>query len=195
MIGSKAALLLKDFQEEKNLGILGGLFKSSKSATETVHRGELLHSLPRAKVTARKDGRPAHNYQLANDPSVTLFCPDDDVALLNDYEYNLMIPIKSREARLEVHQKEILNWGSRLKKGTLVYVALPSRSLVSNQRAVAVIRYIGPLPKEEGVQFGVEIQVNGVLKFRLHSNLVEYYATIHYMHNFFLILTFLCQKC
>ena len=70
-----------------------------------------------------------------------------------------MVPIKSREVRFEVFQKDILDWGSKLKEGTSVYVVLRSKSPVSNQRAVSVIRYIGPLPKEDGIQFGVEIQV------------------------------------
>ena len=157
MMAAEAKFLLKDILGEKSLGKIAGLWKPN---SKLICRGELLLTLPRVKITPRKDGKPAHNYQLANDPAVTLFCTEDDVAALSDYEYHLMAAVKSRQARYAVFQKDILDWGSKLKEGDFVYVALPSRSLVPNQCAVSVIKYIGPLPKEDGVQFGVEIQVS-----------------------------------
>ena len=154
---SDAVILLKDIQGEKNLGILEGLFKSN---ARPVHRGELLLSLPRAKVIPRKDGKPPLNYRLANDPYVTLFCTEDDVAPLSDHEYHLMEAVKSREAGFKAFQNGLLDWGSKLMEGTVVYVTLPSKSPVSNQHAISIIRYIGPLPNEHGVKFGVEIWVS-----------------------------------
>ena len=156
-MAAEAAILLKDVQGEKSLGKIAGLWKSS---SKTVYRGELILLLPRVKVIPRKDGKPAHNYQLASDPAVTLFCPEEDLAPMSDYEYHLMVAIKSREARYEVFQKDILDWGSKLKAEMIVHVALPSKTAVSSQHALAIIRYIGPLPNENGVQFGVEIMVN-----------------------------------
>ena len=156
MTNSEAAILLKDVQGEKSLGKIGGFFKPS---IKPVFRGELLLLLPRVKVIPRKDNKPAHNFQLANDPSVTVFCSEDDVAPLSDYEYNLMVAIKSRESRFDVFRKDFMDWGSKLKEGTFVYATLPSKSPVPNQRALSVIRYVGPLPKEDGILFGVEIQV------------------------------------
>ena len=159
----EAVILLSDIQGEKvNLGILEGLFKSN---VRPVHQGELLLSLPKAKVTPRKDGKPAHNYHLATDLYVTLFCTEHDVAPLSNHEYCLMAAIKSREAHYEIFQKGILDWGSKLKKGSFVHVILPSKSQVSNQHAVSVIRYIGPLPNENGIQFGVEIQVSTYIMY------------------------------
>ena len=157
-MAAEGAILLKDIQGEKSHGRIVGLLKSGAKA---VYRGELLLTLPRVKVIPRRDGKPAHNYQLANDPTVTLFCTEDDVAPLSDYEYHLMEAIKLRETRYDVFQKEILDWGSKLKQGTYVYATLlPSKTLVSSQHAVSVIKYIGPLPNERGVQFGVEIFVS-----------------------------------
>ena len=156
-MAAEAAILLKDIQGEKNVGRIAGLLKSGSKA---VYRGELLLTLPRVKVVPRKDGKNAHNYQLASDPSVTLFCTEDDVAPVSDYEYHLMEAIKSREDRFDVFRKDILDWGSKLKEGTFVYVTLPSKTPLSNQRAVSVIKYAGPLPNERGIQFGVEIQVS-----------------------------------
>ena len=159
-MAAEAAILLKDVQGEKSHGKIAGLWKSS---SKTVCRGELILLLPRVKVIPRKDGKPAHNYQLASDSSVTLFCPEEDLAPMSDYEYHLMVAVKSREARYDVFQKDILDWGSKLKMETVVYVALPSKALLPNQRALAIIRYIGHLPGENGVQFGVEIMVSILL--------------------------------
>ena len=86
------------------------------------------------------------------------------MAPISDYEYHLLRGVKSREARYGVFQKDLLDWGSKLKVGDFVKVALPSQSLVSNQYApVSVIKYVGPLPNEYGMQFGVEIQVSMTL--------------------------------
>ena len=158
MMAAEAALLLKNIQGEKTLGKLAGLWKSN---SKLVCQGELVLTIPRVKIIPRKNGKPAHNYQVAlSDPVVTLFCPEDGVAPISDYEYHLLSGIKSREARYGVFQKDILDWGSKLKEGEFVYVALPSKTPASNQCAVSVIKYIGPLPNEHGMQFGVEIQVS-----------------------------------
>jgi hypothetical protein len=157
IMAAEAAFLVKDIRGEKSLGKIGGLFRSN---SKLVCRGELLLAFPRAKIVPRKDGKPAHNYQLASDPAVTLFCTEDDVAPISDYEYHLLSGVKSREARYGVFQEDILDWGSKLKYGDFVSVALPSKSPVPSQCAVSVIKYIGPLPNEHGIQFGVEIQVS-----------------------------------
>ena len=75
-----------------------------------------------------------------------------------------MEAVKSRVTRYEVFQKDILDWGSKLKAGNFVYVTLPSAASysTSNQRAVSVIRYTGQLPNKHGIHFGVEIQVGQV---------------------------------
>ena len=91
---------------------------------------------------------------------MTLYCSEHDVAPLSDYEYYLLDAIKSREARYDVFQKDLLDWGSKLKPESYVYVTLPSKAALPNQHAMSVIRYIGPLPNEHGVLFGVEIMVS-----------------------------------
>ena len=157
MMAAEAAFLLKDIQGERNLGKIAGLLIPN---SKLVCRGELLFTLPRVKLIPRKDGKPAHNYQLASDTAVTLFCTEDDVVPISDYGYHLLSGVKSREARYGVFQKNILDWGSKLKEGDFVYVALPSKILVPKHCALSVIKYIGPLPNEHGMLFGVEIQVS-----------------------------------
>ena len=150
-MASEAAILLKDIQGEKR----GWL----KSIAKLISRGELLLTISRDKVIPRKDGKPPHNYYHANDPAVTLFCTEDDVAPLGDYEYRLMEAVKSREARYDVFVKDVLDWGSKLKPGMFVNATLPSESPVPNQATVSRVGYVGPLPNERGIRFGVEIMV------------------------------------
>ena len=153
-MASYSAILLNDVQGEKSGKIL------QTKSTKQVCRGELLLFLQRDRVIPRKDRKPAHNYQVASDPAITLYCCEDDVAPLSDYEYSLMIAVRSREGRYEVFQNDILDWGSKLKIGDFIYATLPSKSPVSNQPTVSKIEYVGPLPAERGTHFGVEIMVN-----------------------------------
>ena len=119
-MAAEAAILLRDVQGKKG-GRMAGLLKSS---SKSVRHGELLLPPPRIIVIPRKDGKLAHNYQLASDPSVTLYGSEDDVASLSEDEFRLLVGIKSREARYEVFQNEMLDWGSKLKLETYVYVCL-----------------------------------------------------------------------
>ena len=151
-MAAESYILLKDIQGEKER-----LFKTS---SKLVCRGELLLVLPRIKVIPRKDGKPTHTHQLASDTSVTLYCSEHDVAPLSDYEYHLLYAIKSREARYDVFQKDLLDWGSKLKPESQVYVTLPSKADLPNQHVLSIIKYIGPLSEERGVRFGVEIMVS-----------------------------------
>ena len=155
-MASEAAILLKDTQGEKS----GRIQILKANSTKLICRGELLLTISRDKIIPRKDGKHAHNYYHANDTAVTLFCSEDDVAPLGDYEYRLMEAVKSREARYDVFLKASLDWGSKLKAGMYVNATLPSKSPVPNQPAVSRIEYVGPLPNVPGIQFGVQIMVN-----------------------------------
>ena len=149
----ESVFLLKDLDGEK----VSRIFKTPSH--KPVCRGELLLPLSRNKVIPRRDGKPDHNYQVASDPAVTLFCTEDDVAPLDEQDYNLLAAIRSREARFEVFQKDRLEWGTKLKYEDFVYATLPSKSPVPNHPVASKIQFIGPLPNENGVFFGVEIMV------------------------------------
>ena len=153
MTSTEAVILIKDLQGERTGKVVG--LKSSKN----VFRGELLLSIPRNKIVPRKDGKPAHNWQMANDPGVTVFCTENDIAPLSDHEYYLLAAVKSREDRYDVFQQDRLDWGEKLQLGDLVFATLPSKSPVPNQRVISKIQFIGPLPNENGLLFGVEIMV------------------------------------
>lgn len=118
-------------------------------------RGELLLCI------SKNQGK----YQIAGDPSVTLriFC-EDDTAPLTGAEYELLIAIKSREARYAVNvykrTEDGMEWGLHLTLGTCVHATLPSNLAISTEHAESVIRYIGPLSNKNGIHFGVEIIVS-----------------------------------
>ena len=155
------AILLKDSPAEKaNTSFTGTVknFLSRKYSSVAVVRGELLVPIPENEITPRSDGQTPHNYRLKQDPTVTLFCKEDDIAPLTNYEFLLLEGIKSHMARFDVFSNQ-LDWGSKLKPGDAVYVGLPTQHAVPVHYAEAVIRYVGALKTEPGIQFGVEIMV------------------------------------
>ena len=158
------AILLKDFCGEKATTSIVGTVKNflagRKSSPVVVVRGELLVPISGDEITPRKDEQKPHNYHLKRDQTVSLYCKDDDIAPLGEYELWLLEGIKSQTTRYEVFSaSNILNWGSRLKPGNMVYVVIPGQHTAPVQYAAAVIRYVGGLKTEPGIQFGVEITV------------------------------------
>jgi len=160
------AILLQDSPGEKTDTSLVGTVKSlmgKKQTSVIIVRGELLVPIPGNEISVRSDGQKPHNYRLKRDASVSLFCKDDgdDIAPLGNYEFLLLEGILSRSVRYEVFisPNEILEWGSKLKRGDMVYVGLPTPTTAPTQYAAAVIRYVGGLDTEPGLKFGVEITV------------------------------------
>ena len=160
------AILLQDSSGEKaNTSIVGTvknfLAGRKSSSPVVVVRGEFLVPIPGDEITPRKDGQKPHNYHLKQEPTVSLYCKDDDVAPLGEYELWLLEGIKSRSQRYEVFisVSNKLDWGSRLKPGNMVYAFIPGQHTAPVQYAAAVIRYVGGLKTEPGIQFGVEITV------------------------------------
>ena len=159
------AIVLQDSRGEKVYTSIFGralAFYGLGRQQFVVVRGELLVPIPGDEITPRKDGQKPHNYQLKRDPTVLLYCKDDgeDIAPLDKYESLLLEAIKNPTTRYEVFSaSNILNWGSRLKPGNMVYVVIPGQHTAPVQYAAAVIRYVGGLKTELGIQFGVEITV------------------------------------
>ena len=148
-----AALLLKDYSGEQ--AWCRPLRYFIAPVQKRISRGELLLCI------SRNQGK----YQVADDPSVTLrnVCKDD-TAPLTGAEYELLIAIKSHEARYAVYKRteDGMEWGLHLTLGTRVYATLPSELAIPAEHAESTIRYIGPLSNEMGIHFGVEIIVSHV---------------------------------
>ena len=161
------AILLKDSPAEKaNTSFTGTVksFLSRKSSSVVVVRGELLVPISENEITPRSDGQTPHNYRLKQDPTVTLFCKEDDIAPLGKYEFLLLEGIKSHMACFDVFSNQ-LDWGSKLKPGDAVYVAIPTQHAVPVHYGEAIIRFVGVLKTEPGIQFGVEITVRLVCDY------------------------------
>ena len=165
---NKGALLIKDVQGHKSPTGFQGLVKgwiSRRGEPVNVFRGQLVVPLPEqledGAAPAGGGDNKLYSYSLLQDPAVTVFCSAQDVCPLDHTEFSLLAGIKSREDRYKVFLSEDdpLEWGTRVKRGDHVMVALPSSNPCSTTRAVAVIHYVGELPQEAGIQFGVEIVV------------------------------------
>ena len=118
--------------------------------TTNVVGGELLESYQQADQ--------AFNYRLCSDPDLLLFCEADYVAPLQEEQFHLLEAITNPLDRLEVFRHK-LEWGMSLKDGANVCVTLPTNGASPPTYAKAIVRYRGPLGKQYGTFFGVEIMV------------------------------------
>ena len=155
------AILVKDNVGEKSESFLGVIKRAVwKPSTLRILRGELVEPIPGDELTPRSEGQKPYNYHWKKDPAVLLYCNEYDVAPLSDKEFILLEAIQTPAARYEMFiSGEKLDWGCNLKPGDTVYVSIPSLAVFSSQRAAAVIRYVGGLPPEPGLMFGIEIMV------------------------------------
>ena len=158
----KGALLLQDVWGEKANSTMTKIFSLGKIGSVSDHlvlKGILLCSIPDKEQVPRHDEKPAHNYRVYKNDMVTLFCSEQEVAPLTNKEFELLNGIKSSRARYEVFLNGVLDWSLRLIPNDMVYVILPSKQSIGNIRVRAVVRWIGVLPNEDGIHFGVEIMV------------------------------------
>ncbi len=150
----KAALLLKDTIGEKS----GSLMTVYKKKEVPVLRGALLILTSSKSPHSTAEGKPAHNYCVFKDDT-TLYCSAEDVAPLANYEFQILSGISTLGARYDAFIGDTLDWGSKLKVDDAVYVGLPTKEAIANTGAKAEVRWIGVLPGELGVKFGIEITV------------------------------------
>ena len=120
------ALLLKDYLGEQARRRPLRYFVAT--VQKRILRGELLLCI------SPDQGR----YQVAGDPSVTLrIVCKDDIAPLTGAEYELLIAIKSHEARYTVYKRieDGMEWGLHLTLETCVHATLPSKLAIPTERA------------------------------------------------------------
>ena len=151
----KGWILLKDRVEKRSESMLGGMIRRAvgRQSTANVLKGELLEQIPGDAIVPRSEGQNVlkpYNYRLVKDPSVAVYCSENDVAPLGDQEFLLLEAIQSQSTRYEVFIDAYkLEWGCGLKRGDPVYVSIPGLTVIPNQRAAAVIRYVGGLPPDQ----------------------------------------------
>jgi len=122
---------------------------------ERILRGSLLVELTEieARETDQYFTNPL-NYKKYYDESVKLYCKPEYVRQLNDKQFNLLLGVKLPFDRCKA--LNILNWVEKLRIGYAVNVTIPTIP----HPVRGVIRYIGPLPSEEGTKFGIELLVS-----------------------------------
>ena len=122
---------------------------------DRILRGSLLVEL--TDVEARETSQyftPSLNYKKYSDDSIKLYCKPEHVLQLNDQQFNLLLGVKYPFDRYKA--LNMLNRVDKLKAGFGINVSIPT---IPNP-ARGVIRYVGPLPGEEGTKFGIELLVS-----------------------------------
>ena len=112
-------------------------------------RGELLESYN------CQNTEEVSNYRVCRSCDLLLFCKADDVAPLQEEQFDLLEAITNPLHRFEVF-RHTLEWGMSLRDGAIVWVTLPTSPPTY---ARAIVRYRGPLGEKHGTFFGVEIMV------------------------------------
>ena len=159
---NRGAILLNDILGAKAPTGIGGRVKAliiQGGEQVNVLRGELV--IRRPEEVPIQGGKEDSLYQSHHDPAVTMWCKEVDVAPLSEIEFQLLAAIKLNQDRHKIFVSgDYLDWGTRVRCGDHVSVMLPSDSMSSTLQAIAVVKYVGELPNEPGIQFGIEIKVS-----------------------------------
>ena len=135
------ALLLQDGQDNIN-----------------ARKGSLLVKLSQEEVRAlqkqhRTPGALVSNFKCLEEPSIKLYCSINDVCPVTERQKDFLLGVANASDRYEALGK--LEWAERLTVGLTVYVNIRTFSTA----AKGALRYIGNLPGEYGIKFGIELQV------------------------------------
>ena len=121
-------------------------------------KGSLLVKLSQEEVRGlqkqhRTPGALISNFKCLESPNIKLYCGINDVQPLTDKQKDFLLGVANAPDRLEALSK--LEWAERLTIGLTVYVNIRTFSTA----AKGALRYIGSLPGESGIKFGIELQV------------------------------------
>ena len=118
-----------------------------------VPEGTLVATLSQAEsINACGVFDPLHNYKCI-DSSITLHCTLTEVKQLTCKQKDLLMGVTRLDSRLEVVCK--LDWVDKLDIKSIVYVTIPTITVPVK----GMIRFIGTLPEEVGIKFGIELLV------------------------------------
>ncbi len=161
-MAEEVVILMKDCEGWKPHGKFLSYLYNSVTAHKVL-RGELLVTFKNSSTQKEgpKEGRPLANYRLKRDPNVVLYCSPEEVTPLVDHrEVQLLEGVRSSESRHALFvDGSRLEWAVGLNVDTEVYVNIPGPNLSVPLCVLGVIRYIGPVTRLPGCQFGVEIKV------------------------------------
>ena len=141
------ALLLEECKGYKETG--------QTYSEKTVQAGNLLETLKDAEVaqTAAKFDPPL-NYKILIDSTVKLYCESTAVYQLTTTENDILLGVRSINDRMQVYRN--VEWVGLLHEGSHVLVQVPHIS----HPVQSIVHFIGYLPMESGVHFGVEFLVS-----------------------------------
>jgi hypothetical protein len=142
---------------EKNYGAT-----SSSRKFVSVLKGEILI---RNVTTAVNESNGLIRLHFYAKPAYFSDCPIGDVKCIGEEEAKLLLAISTMGDRFKVFDnKSLLKDGKKMTLGSYVYVKVRSVGGGSKQELKGVIRYKGPLPKELGTWFGVELLVSRAVR-------------------------------
>ena len=152
--GLPYAVLLQDATGYKESKSPFGYGYSSFSSKHIL-RGTLLFRLLQEEVTELKQYRsgnmpPSFNFKVLREPSIKVYC---NARSVNYKQKDFLLGIEAVADRFAAADK--LEWAEKLVEGSNVYVSIPNRPIV----AKGIVRYVGKLPGEAGIKFGVELLV------------------------------------
>ena len=151
-------ILLQDkpFESKSVLSTIGNLI--SKSAPGYALKGSLLIFAGRSTSSTGADV-----YHLANDPNKRIECVSHEVGYLREDEYEFLLPIKeTRECFKLYNQKDKFKSTTTLAFKDRVWVSLPEeprQGICQTSCCSGIVKYIGPIPENQGNYFGLELQV------------------------------------
>ena len=146
------AVLLQDatgYKQSKSL------FGYSSFNSKHILRGTLLIRLSQEEVRELKQYQSGNmpssfNFKVLGEPSIKVYC---NAHPLNYKQKELLLGIQSVADRFDAADK--LKWAEKLVEGSNVYVSIPNHRIVVK----GIVRYVGKLPGEAGIKFGVELLV------------------------------------
>ena len=122
-----------------------------------VLKGTLLVKLSQEEIKGAKQylasGLLPFNFKCLEDPSIKIYCSSNDVHPLSEQQKDYLYGIGSASDRYGALGK--LEWTQKLTKGSIIYVSIPAFSTAAKGK----VHYIGRLPGENGIKFGIELLV------------------------------------
>ena len=131
--------------------------KEGGNNNTNVVKGVLLVKLSPEEVRGHKQHQapslPPFNFKCLEDPSIKLYCSAHDVHPLNEKQKELLHGVVKASDRYDALAK--LEWARKLTEGSTIFVNISAFPTA----AKAILRYIGSLPGENGIKFGIELSV------------------------------------
>ena len=130
-----------------------------------VDKGEFIIEIQKKERVPNTGGKQPHNYRLytGEHDNVTLYAGPTDISLLHGTEVDYLLPVHPPSARIQQYTREnrmteIMN----IKVGDSVIFKLDQGKTIPTFFVRGKVQYLGTIPENEGIYFGIEITVSTV---------------------------------